>query len=214
MTRYYLDTEFSERGPGYHIDLISIGIVSSDGREYYSQSCEFNIYDTNDWVKANVLPSLVLCPHTNQGEGKKDTVSALRRQMAGHGFVGGQCWSFRRRPHRLDDCPWRRYEDIREDILAFLAPEKYGRPEIWTWYGAYDHVVFCQLFGTMADLPKGFPMYTRDLKMWADLVGNPRLPEQTEGHHNALEDARHNRVRYDFLREYTHRNLARINFAA
>ena len=54
--RYYLDTEFIER-PGL-LDLISIGIVCDDGREYYAVSAEFNEGEASDWVRANVLPHL------------------------------------------------------------------------------------------------------------------------------------------------------------
>lgn len=55
---YFIDTEFSERGPQFPIQLISIGIVAEDGREFYAVSSDFNPEDCNDWVKANVLPKL------------------------------------------------------------------------------------------------------------------------------------------------------------
>lgn len=43
-----------------------------------------------------------------------------------------------------------------------------GAPEFYGYYSAYDHVALCWLFGKMMDLPKGFPMYTRDLKQVMD----------------------------------------------
>ena len=54
--RYYLDTEFIER-PGF-LQLISIGIVAQDGREFYAVSNEWQRKDCNDWVADNVLPYL------------------------------------------------------------------------------------------------------------------------------------------------------------
>lgn len=51
----------------------------------------------------------------------------------------------------------------------------------------------------MIDLPKGFPMYCRDIKQWADDLGNPKLPEQASTEHNALADARWNREAWQFL---------------
>ena len=42
-------------------------------------------------------------------------------------------------------------------------------------------------------------MLTKDLKQRCDDLGNPTLPEQPEGEHNALEDARHNLVRAQFM---------------
>jgi len=41
---------------------------------------------------------------------------------------------------------------------------------LYGYYSAYDHVVFCWLFGKMMNLPNGFPMYTRDLKQILDEI--------------------------------------------
>lgn len=41
-------------------------------------------------------------------------------------------------------------------------------PEFYAYYADYDWVVFCQLFGTMMQLPKGLPMYCIDLKQELD----------------------------------------------
>ena len=101
-------------------------------------------------------------------------------------------------PHLTDE--WNGRATIKDKILAFMDIEKYGKPELWGYYSAYDHVAFCQLFGTMMDLPKGYPMYTHDIKQWCDALGNPRLPEQSEDEHHALADARHNRVMWEFLK--------------
>lgn len=54
--RYFYDTEFIEDGTT--IDLVSIGIVAEDGREYYAVSTEFDRKKANPWVKANVLNQL------------------------------------------------------------------------------------------------------------------------------------------------------------
>lgn len=56
MTRWFFDTEFAE--DGRVIDLISIALVSDDGREYYAISREFDPLSCNDWVRENVLPLL------------------------------------------------------------------------------------------------------------------------------------------------------------
>lgn len=54
--KFFLDTEFIE-SPGT-IDLISIGIVSDTGREYYAVSSEFKVENANNWVRKNVLRGL------------------------------------------------------------------------------------------------------------------------------------------------------------
>lgn len=58
--KYFFDTEFIETGgsPRPTIDLISIGIISEDGREYYAISNEFDAALADDWVKNNVLSKL------------------------------------------------------------------------------------------------------------------------------------------------------------
>jgi hypothetical protein len=85
-------------------------------------------------------------------------------------------------------------EDVRKDVLAEkvrqFVTEGLGKgetAELWGWYSSYDHVVLCQLYGKMIDLPKGFPMFTHDLRQ---VTKSRDLPKQTEGKHNALEDAR------------------------
>ena len=54
--RYFYDTEFIEDGTT--IDLVSIGVVSEDGREFYAVSTEFDGARAGAWVRANVLPKL------------------------------------------------------------------------------------------------------------------------------------------------------------
>ena len=82
------------------------------------------------------------------------------------------------------------------DMARAFAGEK---PEFWGYYADYDWVVLCQLFGTMMDLPKGWPMYCRDIKQLCDSVGNPKLPPEGKDEHHALADARWNRRAWEFL---------------
>jgi hypothetical protein len=65
-------------------------------------------------------------------------------------------------------------------------------------------VCLAQLFGKMIDLPKMIPMFTNDIRTLVQLAGlQPSdLPRQPEGLHNALADARWNKVRYDYLMEF------------
>lgn len=54
--RYFYDTEFIE--DGHTIELISIGVVAEDGREYYAVSTEFDPERAGSWVRTHVLPKL------------------------------------------------------------------------------------------------------------------------------------------------------------
>jgi hypothetical protein len=56
--RFYLDTEFIERGYE-RIELISIGVVAEDGREFYAVLSDgWDESHASDWVRAHVLPNL------------------------------------------------------------------------------------------------------------------------------------------------------------
>ena len=77
---------------------------------------------------------------------------------------------------------------IAAEIELFVHHDK---PEFWGCFCDYDWVVFCWLFGSMVDLPSGYPMYCRDLKQLLDETGAAKLPDPA-GEHNALVDAKWN----------------------
>ncbi len=89
---------------------------------------------------------------------------------------------------------------IADEVRCFVGDDP--TPEFWGYYADYDWVALCWLFGTMMDLPKGFPMFCMDLKQWAQMLGNPKLPEQDNGEHHALSDAIWNMKVWEFLNEY------------
>lgn len=82
---------------------------------------------------------------------------------------------------------------IAQEVAAFVG----SKPEFWAYYADYDWVALCQLYGTMMELPKGWPMFCLDIKQTAHVIGNPKLPEQGEGEHDALADARWNRIAWE-----------------
>lgn len=175
--RYFYDTEFLEDGKT--IELISIGIVCEDGREYYAvaKDAPWKRINRHDWLSRNVLPTL---PRYFG-----DARNAYRS---------------RRNPMALDfGSPLMRPKaTIAREVADFVLPpramgSKAPDVELWADYSAYDHVVLCQLWGTMMDLPSGMPMWTHDLEQLWEASGRPERPEQATGQHNALEDARWNR---------------------
>lgn len=87
--------------------------------------------------------------------------------------------------------------DIGKALQDFVKP--YKKVEFIGYYADYDHVALAQLFGTMMQLPKGFPMWTRDLKQWVSDVGNPTISIANVDNHNSLADARWNRDVYKWL---------------
>lgn len=85
---------------------------------------------------------------------------------------------------------------IAERVKLFIGD---AMPEFWGYYCAYDWVLFCMIFGSMLDLPKGYPKYCHDIKQLCDANGNPTLPVKPVGAHNALTDALWNRDAWHYL---------------
>jgi hypothetical protein len=167
--KIFMDSEFIER-PGT-IELISLGLVTEDGREYYAQSWEFDAHAANPWVQEHVLPQLDAC---------KDRLP--------------QAWHQEIHPVEHDWwCPWQSHAQIRRGILDFVGTTT---PEFWTYYGAYDWVAWCWLFGAMVDLPQGWPMYAYDLRQWLDHRGLGHVTQPDDMPHHALSDARWVRQTY------------------
>jgi hypothetical protein len=69
--KYWLDTEFIARP--FAIDLISIGLVAEDGREFYAESSEVDGSKANAWTLENVRPQL-----DGRGMSREDISYALR----------------------------------------------------------------------------------------------------------------------------------------
>jgi hypothetical protein len=147
--KFWFDTEFIEDGKT--IDLLSIGVVSEDGREYYAECAEADLSKASPWVRDNVLVHL--------------TGRATFRSL------------------------------IAAELVAFCRPN----PEFWAYYADYDWVALCQLYGTMMDLPSGWPMFCRDVKQLAVSLADPALPQQGKGEHHALADARWTKAAWQFL---------------
>lgn len=118
----------------------------------------------HDWLREHVVPSLPIIRH--------DGIRPFRRPFldCGHPDV-------------------KPISQIAAEIRRFIVDTP--DVELWGWYCAYDHVCLAQLFGPMSDLPAGIPMWTNDLKQEHLRLGEPPLPEQESGVHNALADARH-----------------------
>jgi hypothetical protein len=95
-------------------------------------------------------------------------------------------------------------EQARDRIVDFVGIKKQGmalprkrsrseRPEFWAYYADYDWVLLCQVFGTMMDLPAGFPKFCMDLQQWWVMGGcKVQKPEKPKNAHDALADARWN----------------------
>jgi hypothetical protein len=189
VRRIYYDTEFYEDGKQIH--PISIGMVDHNGRELYLVNATIDqspdLRDAicrHDWLMDNVIPLLPLQAKTRPTKG----VPHL-------GLSGG---------FHLDDTDLRVVapREIRNRVRAFILAEPDTQVELWAWHGAYDHVLLAQLFGPMAQLPGGVPMWTHELQQEIDRIGVSYefLPRNEGNSHNALDDARQVRAIHQYLR--------------
>lgn len=244
---YYLDTEFLEGSQKKlfgktkpTIDLISIGIVSEDDREYYAISKDFNLkeawnrYDLDHgsgdqrnrpprkiyWIRENILKPIFKelwyekCHLQNLHHVTNDfTYKNLKKLISLYGKTNKEIAEEVK--HFVYYTGW----EVDPPVHKQKLDEK-GDINFYTYYGDYDWVVFCWLFGKMIDLPKRFPMYSKDLKQELDELGgfrkmyhesldswlklvkiNKDYPKQDK-EHNALSDARFNRLLHKFIEQY------------
>ncbi len=201
--KHYIDTEFLEGtqkktilGIPYGntkptIDLISIGIVAEDGREYYAISKEFNLKEAwNRFQRAEQT----MFKKQNDFEGRK--IYWLRDnvlkpiyddlyEMETSNITTNPYFTFVDEEMNYKDLKFllnkygKSNKQIAEEIKLFVHNSemqeakintKYNefKPQFYGYFADYDWVVFCWLFGKMIDLPKGFPYYCVDLKQELD----------------------------------------------
>lgn len=85
-------------------------------------------------------------------------------------------------------CPLLASSHMGKTILRWMGKDP--SPVFWGYYSAYDWVALCQLFGTMMDLPQGWPMYCHDLRSWLDWHDYTQVTQPDGMPHHALSDAR------------------------
>lgn len=203
--KYYYDCEFLEGkqdktflGIKYGetkptIDLIGIGIVSEDNREYYAISKDFNLYEAWNrydlkpdiynggmkkeyWIRENVLKPIWidLFKIHNKFPDKENAIKAWEKLTDKEKYI-----YFRLLLAKYG----KTNKQIAEEIKNFVTPKWYWSDglgelpsnrladnsiQLYGYYSDYDHIALSWLFGKMIDLPSGFPMYTIDLKQELD----------------------------------------------
>lgn len=99
---------------------------------------------------------------------------------------------------------WNTRRGLRNGVYDFVR--RYAAPySFWGDFASYDWVAFCQLFGQMIDLPRGWPMYCNDVQqhVQASAINPASLPVQDpDTTHDALADARHLRAVCAHLRMF------------
>lgn len=194
--RFYMDTEFVQyKAPDVQIptlDLISIGLVDENDQEFYRINADCCFANSNDWVKKHVLKPMGISVEPWFGNEVTVGIDCLHpdNDMGWYGV-------------NTPSSKWRDRQTLVQELREFIDTcSGKATPVFYTYYGAYDWVIFCDLFGCMLDLPKGYPMYTRDLKQIIDDIGLD-VKDTTAGacndNHNALGDAKWNKDLHAYI---------------
>lgn len=158
------------------------------GREYYAISKDFNLkeawnrydlrinkafpygseYNKVYWIRDNVL--IPICKELSEregvfayGEDQYFTYKTCKRLINKYGKTNEQIAKEIKQFIYADSV-----ENGGQLMLGSFIPRKINPIKFYAYYGDYDWVGFCWLFGKMIDLPKGFPMYCIDLKQMLD----------------------------------------------
>jgi len=123
-TRLYFDTEFT--GLHQKTTLISLGIVSECGKEFYAEFTDYDKSQIDDWLLKNVIDKLKWnVTHTDQ---MMFTVEGGLSEGYGNS------------------------EQVKFHLQKWL--EQFEHIEIWSDCLSYDWVLFCQLWGHAFNIPK------------------------------------------------------------
>jgi hypothetical protein len=247
--KYFFDTEFHERikkpwfGKKYHLmELISIGIVDEDGRTYSAVSSDFDLKAAwdNEWLRENVLYPIYRELRDIQNENTAERIlyghlwgwfsyKSLKLLISWHGkkndqiaaeifdFINPNLGFHIKNYNKINE----RMEHFTKHNVTVIKDHYYAQPEFYAYFADYDWVLLCSLFGSMMDLPPGFPMYCKDLKQYKDqaiekagcyfegadtkeakMIAFEALKDYPLNYnsHNALSDAKWNYKIYNFLK--------------
>lgn len=189
---YFIDTEFVEGkqdkrflGIKYGetkptIDLISIGIICDDGREFYAISKDFNLEEAWNrhenkvyWLRENVLRPIyeeLLEKDQYAKELLTDfSYRTLQTLIDWYGKTNREiCTEIMEFTLDPDGEKYKHWDGFTDDYFNAICVEEGNDIQFFANYADYDWVVFCWLFGKMINLPKRYPKYCRDLKQMLD----------------------------------------------
>lgn len=166
MTKIFFDTEFT--GLKQDTKLISIGLISEDGKTFYAEtSYQYEDKDLDDWLRENVIANLRFVSEYSSDPILDCDHHAMKAQGS----------------------------RIASQLSEWLT--QFETCEMWSDCLAYDWVLFCQLFGHAFNIPKNVYYIPFDLATLLKIKGvDPDVNREEfsglEGKrkHNALWDAK------------------------
>lgn len=165
----YFDTEFT----GLHKDttLISLGMVSEDGKKFYAEFTDYDRTQVEDWIKENVINNLWI---------EKIMSAGYTQYKLNYSIARGNKTL------------------IKLSLIDWL--KQFDKVELFSDCSHYDMVLFVDIFGTAFDLPKNVcPVcydINQDIAKVLDISGSEAFNISREefscingNKHNSLYDA-------------------------
>ena len=179
--KIFLDTEFT----GLHqaTTLISVGIVSEDGREFYCELNDYNETQVNEWLKNNVINNLL---YSAAPDGEDEYYVATRSD---NNTLGNDLYNSYSVNMRGDT------KDLRTELERWLL--QFEVVEVWSDCLSYDWVLFNQIWGHAFNIPKNIYYIPFDICTFFKIKGiDPDINREIyagmtsgENKHKALWDA-------------------------
>ena len=129
--KIFLDTEFT--GLQKNTQLISIGLISETGKEFYAEFASVNTEQVEDWIKENVLTNTVKYGNVN-------IVDIVLNE---------------------EDYHFGTKEEIKKELSNWL--NQFEDVELVSDVCHYDMVLFIDIFGTAFDIPKNVSPVCHDI---------------------------------------------------
>lgn len=155
----FLDTEFTSLVP--NTTLISIGLVSSDGKKFYGEFLDYNEDLCTDWIRKNVLDNCAFdYNHKDEYLHEIANVNALYKDSPQRYSAALRCFRNYVRPWGL-----RMMNDLdTKYVVGYSGPMA---DKLREWFGQwkvqdiqlvsdvchYDMALLCNLFGGVMSLP-------------------------------------------------------------
>ena len=189
-TKIFFDTEFTGLHQG--TSLISIGLISDDGRTFYAELYDYQPSQISDWIADNVLKNLRFPQQKILGEDDYYVASRHKSNPAGSDLYKGYSVEL------LTNS-----KGLKEELTQWIA--QFEAVEIWSDCLAYDWVLLNNIFGSAFDIPKNVYYIPFDICTLFNAKGvDPDISREDfagmEGNkHNALHDAKVIKACYENL---------------
>jgi hypothetical protein len=130
MTRLFFDTEFT--GLHQKTTLISIGIVSAEGKSFYAELTDYDETQLDEWLQENIIDNLIL---TDKGMKPGSTLVQYdnEKMESATNYYGDRA-------------------GLKEELEKWFA--EFEDVEIWSDCLSYDWVLFNEIFGHAFNIPK------------------------------------------------------------